>query len=46
VEKKKYEIRTYYKTDEQSLEEMEKDLVAGIRGPISFNSLMDKIEIA
>jgi len=44
--KKKYETRTYYKTDKESLIEMEKDLVSRIRGPVSFNAIMDKIEIA
>ena len=44
--KKEYEIRTYYKTDEESLKNMEENLMSGIRGKISFNSLMDKVEIA
>ena len=44
--KKKFEIKTFYKTDEQSLKEMEENLMTGIIGKISFNALMDKVEIA
>ena len=44
--KKEYEIKTYYKKDEESLKNMEKDLMSGIKGKISFNTLMDKVEIA
>ena len=45
-EKTKYEIREWYKKDEESLKRMEEDLVTRLNGPISFNRLMDKIEIA
>ena len=45
-EKKNYEIRTWYKKDEESLKKMEEELLTKISGPTSFNSLMDKIEIA
>ena len=45
-DKNKYEERTWYKSDEESLKEMEEDLVSRIHGPTSFNRLMDKIEIA
>ena len=44
--KKEYEVKTYYKTDEESLKNMEKELMSGIKGKISFNTLMDKVELA
>lgn len=44
--KAKYEERTWYAKDEKSLKKMEVELEQTIRGPTSFNGLMDKIEIA
>ena len=42
----RYEMRTWFTKDAESLGEMERDLEQRIRGPTSFNSLMDKIEIS
>ena len=42
-EKKKYEIRTWYKKDEESLKKMEEDLLTRLNGPTSFNNMMYKI---
>ena len=45
-ERKKFEIRTRYKKDEESIRKMEQDLEGRINGITSFNSYMDKIEVA
>merc|ERR1712030_134484 len=44
--KTKYEERTWYAKDEESLKKMEGELEQMIRGPTSFNSMMNKIEVA
>ena len=44
--KTRYEERTWYAKDEESLKNMERELEQMIRGPTSFNSLMNKIEVA
>ena len=44
--KTRYEERTWYAKDEESLKRMEKELEGMIRGPTSFSGLMNKIEIA
>ena len=44
-EKKRYEIRTWYRTDEESLKNMKEDLLSRISRYMSFNHMMDKIEI-
>ena len=44
--KKEYETKTYYKKDEESLKNMEVELMSGIKGNIPFNALMDRMEIA
>ena len=36
--KKEYEIKTYYKKDEESLKNMELELMSGIKGKISFST--------
>ena len=44
--KTRYEERTCYAKDEESLKKMEAELEQMIRGPTSFNGLMNKIEVA
>ena len=44
--KKKYEIRTGYKKDTASLDKFITELESRLNGLTSFNSYMDKIEIA
>ena len=43
--KSKIEVRTWYSINAESLNKMEKDLEKRTRGPISFNSMMKKIEL-
>ena len=44
--KSETEIRTWYAIDTDSLNKMEKEIESRTRGPISFNSMMNNIELA
>ena len=45
-EKKRYEIRTWYRTDDKTLKNMKEDLLSRISRYTSFNNMMDKVEIS